>query len=98
MKTPARKIFFQWDFHEALLVKQEFTLALIKKELQKNSHTLKVIILKEHMPWGVGVGFFFYVRLCAQQTSKTIQNVQSLGREEANDGSGFKKNNLKNLV
>lgn len=96
MKTPARKIFFQWDFHEALLVKQEFTLALIKKELQKNSHTLKVIILKEHMPWGGGV--FFLVRLCAQQTSKTIQNVQSLRTEEANDGSRFKKNNLKNLV
>lgn len=58
----------------------ELTLViLIKQELKKNPQTkniLKVTILKEY----TGV---FLVRQHAQQTLKTIQNVQSLRRREA---------------
>lgn len=42
-----------------------------------------------------GLVFFFLVRLYAQQISKTIQNVDSLRKKAAKDGSAFEKDNIK---
>lgn len=47
------------------------------------------------LSFGLVVVFFFLIRLCAQQTSKKIQNVDSLRKETAKDGSGFEKDNIK---